>query len=54
MIAAQAAEDATKDAFHTQVIDILNAVWENDPTMPNDCGECGRSFGPTYTGPCEH
>lgn len=54
MIVAQAAEDATKDAFHAQVIEILNAVWENDPPMPNDCHECGRSFCPTYTDPCEH
>jgi hypothetical protein len=21
---------------------------------PNDCAECARSFGPWYTGPCEH
>lgn len=21
---------------------------------PNGCPECGRSFGPNYTGPCEH
>ena len=54
MIAAQAAEDETKDSFRAQVVEILNAVWENDPPMPNDCHECGRSFGPTYTGPCEH
>jgi hypothetical protein len=41
-------------AFHARVLDILYAVYENDPPQPNDCGECGRSFGPHYTGPCEH
>lgn len=22
--------------------------------MPNDCPECARSYGPWYTGRCEH
>lgn len=25
-----------------------------DEDDPNDCAECGRSYGPHYTGPCEH
>lgn len=43
-----------RTAFHDNVRDILNAVYENDPPQPNDCSECGRSFGPCYTGPCQH
>lgn len=27
--------------------------WHAD-AMPNDCPECERSFGPHYTGKCDH
>lgn len=27
---------------------------DGEDTEPNDCPECARSFGPHYTGPCEH
>lgn len=55
-----ALEEAHREAeelgtgFARQVVEILDTVYENDPPQPNDCLECGRSFGPTYSGPCEH
>lgn len=56
----KALEDAYREAdelrteLAQQVVDVLNTVYENDPPQPNDCPECGRSYGLKYTGPCEH
>ena len=49
-------EDWSMDTLDT-IADLLRSggyrVGE-DEKDPNDCPECGRSFGPNYTGPCEH
>lgn len=56
----QALEEALREAdelrteLAQQVVDVLNSVYDNDPPQPYDCAECGRSYGPNYTGACEH
>ncbi len=34
--------------------DLVSPDPDSDPRDPNNCAECARSYGPDYTGPCEH